>query len=125
MKTQKYAVIACVGLGIVATDANRAFAQTGCTAPGSGGGTWGSVISLCAEPTGDLMVVKEDRGAFRSSGSMTLYGPGFQRTAQVTAGAYSVRFPAAVEGCYQAHYESDIGGDAWTGTLCVDPYLNE
>lgn len=125
MKTKKYAAITFVGLGIVAIGVDRAYAQTGCTAPGSGGGTWGSVISLCVEPTGDITVVKENRGAFSSSGRLTLYGQGIRRTTQVTAGVYSVRFPAVVEGCYQAHFESDVGGDAWTGTLCVDPYLNE
>jgi hypothetical protein len=102
-----------------------AYAQTGCTTPGSGGGTWRSVISLCVEPKGEIMVLKEDRGAFRSSGRMTLYGQGVRRAAQVTAGVYVARSPAAVEGCHQARFVSDVGGDAWTGTLCVDPYLNE
>ncbi|WP_433931175.1 hypothetical protein AB3662_43665 [Sorangium cellulosum] len=91
-----------------------------CTPLGSGGGTWGDILTLCSTPDRILHVRKRDGSAFTSSGTMSLnIWIGEILSTTVYPGARSVYFGQLPPGDYYAIFESNVGGEAYTGTLTI------
>jgi hypothetical protein len=96
-------------------------ALTTCTEDGSGGGTWGSVILLCATSDNKIFVKKQDGGQFTSSGKMNLeaLNAGMVWVKYPSAGVWTVSFGQKPSDCYQATFYSNAPGIAYTDVLCI------
>ncbi|WP_438002926.1 hypothetical protein WME89_28845 [Sorangium sp. So ce321] len=90
-----------------------------CTPLGTGGGTWGDILTLCRTPANNLYVKKRS-GSFTSSGTMKLKTwLGTIYTTTVFPGATTVYFGPQLPGWYYAVYESNAPGTAYTGEIQV------
>lgn len=108
---------------LVASPSTARVGDAVCTSPGSGGGTWGSVLVLCIDQdTDEIYVAKADGGTFTSSGTMRLRRDGgMVRSETVSVGDPTVSMGPSSHGCFQATFDSNAPGTATTGRLCITP----
>ncbi|HZF56507.1 MAG TPA: hypothetical protein VE093_48160 [Polyangiaceae bacterium] len=90
-----------------------------CTPLGTGGGTWGDIITLCRTSSNNLYVKKRS-GSFTSSGTMELKSwVGTLYTVNVYPGATTIHFGPQLPSWYHAVYTSNAPGTAYTGEIQV------